>query len=85
VRNVRSYERWTGTRGSTTAYTLWRLKREHPDFYDMVIAGKLSAHAAAIQSGMRKARVGVPSIEVRRWWRKLSDTEREEFKREIAT
>ncbi len=31
-----------------------RLKRDHPDLADDVIAGRLSAHAAAVQAGIRR-------------------------------
>jgi hypothetical protein len=40
--------------GNTRAYTLDRLKRERPDLFDKVKAGKLSANAAAIEAGFRK-------------------------------
>jgi hypothetical protein len=39
-------------RGST--YTLKRLKRDHPALADRVVAGELSANAAAIKAGFRK-------------------------------
>jgi hypothetical protein len=38
-------------RGAT--YTLRRLKRDRPDLAAQVIAGKLTAHAAAIEAGFR--------------------------------
>jgi hypothetical protein len=40
--------------GTSRAYTLDRLKRERPDLFDKVKAGKLSANAAAIEAGFRK-------------------------------
>ena len=41
-------------RGNAKAYTLDRLKRERKDLFDEVVAGNLSANAAAIQAGFRK-------------------------------
>jgi hypothetical protein len=40
--------------GTSRAYTLDRLKRNHPDLFDQVCAGALSANAAAIKAGFRK-------------------------------
>lgn len=40
--------------GTSRAYTLDRLKRERPDLFEKVKAGKLSANAAAIEAGFRK-------------------------------
>ncbi len=37
-----------------TAYIAGRLKRDHPALAEEVIAGRLSAHAAAVQAGFRK-------------------------------
>jgi hypothetical protein len=46
-------------RGST--YALRRLKREKPKLAEQVIAGKLTANAAAIQAGFRKATWSAPA------------------------
>jgi hypothetical protein len=40
--------------GNSLAYTLDRLSRKHPKLYQRVIAGELSANAAAVQAGFRK-------------------------------
>jgi hypothetical protein len=45
-------------RGATRA--LRRLKRDRPDLAEQVIAGKLSAHAAAIKAGFRGATWSAP-------------------------
>jgi hypothetical protein len=42
--------------GNSLAYTLARLSRDHSKLYDRVIAGELSANAAAIEAGFRKKR-----------------------------
>lgn len=41
-------------RGTRKAYTLDRLKRKHKALFDKVVAGELSANAAAIEAGFRK-------------------------------
>jgi hypothetical protein len=43
-------------RGNNLAYTLARLSRDHSKLYERVIAGELSANAAAIEAGFRKRR-----------------------------
>jgi len=43
----------TNLTGSTRTYSLARLKRDRPDLAALVIAGKMSAHAAAIEAGFR--------------------------------
>jgi len=46
-------------RGAT--YVLRRLKRDNPELAEQVVAGVLSAHAAAVQSGIRRATWTAPS------------------------
>jgi hypothetical protein len=41
-------------RGNSESYLVGRLKRDHPALADDVIAGRLSAHAAAVQAGIKK-------------------------------
>ncbi len=82
--NIRTVERWVGPRGETRAYTMWRLKRERPDLHALVEAGTLSVNQAAIAAGMRKKRMGNPVYEVRRWFKKLTPEEQDEFRREIG-
>lgn len=48
--------------GNTRAYTLDRLKREKSDLFDRVVAGELSANAAAIEAGWRKRPVALEVI-----------------------
>jgi hypothetical protein len=42
------------TTGTGKAYTVSRLKRESPELFQQVVAGELSANAAAIKAGFRK-------------------------------
>ena len=42
------------TQGNSRAYTLERLKKQHPAIYEEVKDGKLSANAGAIKAGFRK-------------------------------
>ena len=44
----------TSTRGNSALYTLKRLKRQRPDLFAKVVAGEMSANAAAIAAGFRK-------------------------------
>lgn len=46
-------------RGNAKAYTLSRLKSDSPELFQEVVAGKLSANAAAIKAGFRKPTVYV--------------------------
>jgi hypothetical protein len=39
-------------RGNRRAYVLSRLKRSRPDLFDKVVAGKMTANAAAIEATM---------------------------------
>jgi hypothetical protein len=41
--------------GTSEAYLIARLKRDMPDLAQEVIAGRLSAHAAAVQAGIKRA------------------------------
>ena len=43
-------------RGTGKAYTVSRLKRESPELFAQVVAGELSANAAAIKAGWRKVK-----------------------------
>jgi len=49
-----------GFYGNQATYTLARLKRDHPALADRVVAGELSANAAAIAAGFRKRTVALP-------------------------
>lgn len=39
---------------NTATYVLRRLKRDNPELAEQVVAGALSAHAAAVQAGIRR-------------------------------
>ena len=39
--------------GNSETYLLRRLKRERQDLADKVVAGEMSAHAAAVEAGLR--------------------------------
>ena len=58
---------------------LKRLKRDRPDLAERVVAGEMSAHAAAIEAGFRKK--ATAAEQVARLLPKLSD---EEFDRLFA-
>lgn len=49
VGNVNSFEE-----ANSATYALRRLKRDNPELAEQVVAGALSAHAAAVQAGFRK-------------------------------
>ena len=44
------------------AYTVSRLKRESPELFQQVVAGELSANAAAIKAGWRKVKTPMETI-----------------------
>jgi hypothetical protein len=46
--------------GTGSTYTLRRLKRDRPDLAAKVIAGKMSANAAAVAAGFRVPSITVP-------------------------
>jgi hypothetical protein len=48
-------------RGNAPTYLLRRLKRDRPDLAAQVVAGTLSAHAAAVQAGFRKSTWSAPT------------------------
>jgi hypothetical protein len=50
----------TGFVGRGSTYALKRLKRDRPDLFQRVVAGELSAHAAAIEAGFRRRTFSVP-------------------------
>ncbi len=63
--------------GGSREYLLRRLRRDAPELAERVLAGELSAHAAAIEAGIRK-RV-MPLAAALRTWRRLTLEEREVF------
>jgi hypothetical protein len=48
--------------GNLRSYTVARLKRDRPDLAERVIAGELSANAAAVEAGFRKGLCGIRSV-----------------------
>lgn len=70
------------TKGTSKAYTVSRLKRESPELFEKVVAGELSANAAAIKAGWRK--VKSPLEHLSHWWSKASQEERVAFIAEVA-
>jgi len=64
-------------RGTTRAYTLDRLKRTDPALYAAVVAGELSANAAAVRAGFRQRKT--PLDHLRHWWDKASPADRAAF------
>ena len=68
--------------GNSRSYTVSRLQREAPELFAQVVAGTLSANAAAIQAGFRKKPTLLELL--RAIWAKASNTDRETFIQEIA-
>lgn len=62
--------------GNGRAYTLSRLQKQHPELYQSVCDGQMSANAAAIKAGFRKKLS--PLEQVLRLLPKLSDEDRAE-------
>lgn len=67
--------------GNSLSYTLSRLLREHPKLYKRVIAGELSANAAAIEAGFRKR--STPIEQIRKLLPKLTSEQRAQLRREL--
>jgi hypothetical protein len=53
------------------------LRRDRPDLANRVVAGEISANAAAIQAGFRKKLA--PFEQAQRLWFKMTKEEREQF------
>lgn len=51
-------------RGNDPTYTCRRLLRDHPDLFERVKSGELSANAAAVEAGFRKRQISVPVNDV---------------------
>lgn len=63
-------------RGAT--YVLRRLKRDHPELAEKVVAGQMSANAAAIEAGFRKP--PSPLRALQNAWSRASEDERTAFR-----
>lgn len=59
------------------AYTCERLRRQAPELFEEVKAGRMSANAAAIKAGIRKK--PAPLNQLVKWWKKATTEERNEF------
>lgn len=60
--------------GTSPTYVLRRLKRDYPDLAEKVVAGELSANAAAIKAGFRKPPSPLKAIQSA--WSRATDEER---------
>jgi hypothetical protein len=68
-------------RGNSATYTIRRLKRDRPDLADRVVAGEMSANAAAIEAGFRRKPTPLDQLTVA--WGKASGDEKTEFLRQV--
>lgn len=68
-------------KGNSRSYTVSRLQREAPELFAKVVAGEISANAAAIKAGFRKRKT--PLDQLRSWWAKASQAERAAFAQEV--
>jgi len=69
-------------RGNSRPYLLDRLKRNRSDLFNKVVAGEMSANAAAIEAGFKKKPTPLDALTAA--WRKASAEERAAFLREIG-
>lgn len=69
--------------GNNPTYTLRRLRRDRPDLADKVVAGELSANAAAIEAGFRKQ--PSPFQQVMKLLPKLTEEELETLHHKLHT
>jgi hypothetical protein len=74
--NIMTTSTSPATQGTSKSYTLNRLRREHSELFERVVAGELSANAAAIEAGFRK--VKTPLEQVMALIPKLTEEERQE-------
>ena len=72
----------TSSRGTDPTYIVRRLKRDRPDIADRVIAGELSANAAAIEAGFRKK--PAPFAQILKLLPKLTADERAQLRDALA-
>ena len=63
--------------GNSRSYTVSRLQREAPELFAQVVAGTLSANAAAIQAGFRKKPTALEML--CRDWKVANAQERKAF------
>ena len=67
--------------GNSRSYTVSRLQREAPELFAQVVAGTLSANAAAIQAGFRKKPTALEML--LKVWKVATDDDRRLFLLEI--
>jgi len=60
--SVDNVNQTNASKGNSKAYTVSRLKRESPELFQQVVAGELSANAAAIKAGWRKKKTPLEII-----------------------
>ena len=69
------------SKGNSRSYTVSRLQREAPELFAQVVAGTLSANAAAIQAGFRKKPTALEMLI--KVWKVATDDDRRLFLLEI--
>jgi len=69
------------SKGNSRSYTVTRLQREAPELFAQVVAGTLSANAAAIQAGFRKKPTALEML--LKAWKVAKDDDRRLFLLEI--
>lgn len=75
----------TSSRGNSPTYALRRLKRDRPDLAEKVIAGKMSANAAAIEAGFRKRPTTEPFERILELLDRLSIEEVRQLRRNLES
>ncbi len=70
-------------RGTSRAYTLTRLAADHPAIYQRVVAGELSANAAAIEAGLRQPPSALKQLQKN--WARATEDERALFQAWLAS
>jgi hypothetical protein len=79
---IRGSNRTSIKRGTTSAYNLARLKRDHPEVVEQLQAGEFSSiYAAAKAAGIIKEK---PLTQLKYWWKKASTAEQTAFLESIA-
>lgn len=76
--NISNYEE-PKQHGTSKAYTLNRLRRDHGELFEKVKAGEMTANAAAIEAGFRKKLT--PFQQVMALLPKLTEAERDQLRR----
>lgn len=69
--------------GTSKSYTLNRLSRDHKELFDRVVAGELSANAAAIEAGFRKVKLAPE--QAMHWLKKCTLEERADIMQQLVS